>query len=247
MSTATWCSSIGTRPSRAAASSARSTSAPVASPPACTTRNAVWPPSRVAREPARSPSASKTAPRARQPRPTAAGPSPMIRARRRRVAQPGAGDERVLDVPADRVRRLVAEHDRDAALRPAGVAAVGRLLGHHEHAQPQLTGPQRGGQPGDPGTDDDEVRARLPAEPVHNPPGCPHVDLACPPRHLAPVDWHGGWPPGTGGGWGTAREAISAWSFAAARLADLDHPAHRAPGAFGDGRVDVDLVAALAQ
>src|SRR6202008_2036402 len=36
---------------------------------------------------------------------------------------------------------------------------------------------------------------------VHNRPTCPHVDLACPNRTPNPIDWQGGTPPGTGGGW----------------------------------------------
>jgi hypothetical protein len=105
----------------------------------------------------------------------AAGAQPVDRRRavrddRRRgggVAQPTAGGERVGDVPVHRVTRDIAQHHGDAALRPAGVAPVGRVLGHHQHPQAELGRTQRRGQPGDPGADDHQVHPRLPtARPV---------------------------------------------------------------------------------
>ena len=81
-------------PRRAAATSARSTSAPVASPPACTTRTRVWPPSRAR---AGRPCAGRCrtrAPRCAQPR-DRGRPVGQDRRDGGGVAQPGAGGEGV--------------------------------------------------------------------------------------------------------------------------------------------------------
>ncbi len=101
-----------------AASRARSTSAPVASPPAWMTRVVPWPPSRVR---------ARRAPRVgrgvehRAPGPQLGhrvGPAGEDLAGRGVVDQPAARGQRVGHVRVDAVARDVTEHDGDPALRP---------------------------------------------------------------------------------------------------------------------------------
>ena len=141
------------------ATSAREISAPVASPPACAIRSAWWPPSRV----------SEMRAVGRRVEHRAAGDQ-LAHARRAlgdqhldraRVAQPGAGDERVLQVRGGRVGRV--QRRGDAALRPDRRPRRERVLGDQQdarHAGAQL---ERGGQPGDARADDDRVRLDDPA------------------------------------------------------------------------------------
>ena len=143
---------------RTAATSARCTSAPVASPPACTIRSRWWPPSRVSDS---SPAGSRS--KAAPERDELAQPGRALGAQHAHgvdVAQPDAGDERVLQVVLGGVLR--AERGGDAALRPARGAVVDEHLGDEQDAA-RAGGVQRGGQPGDAGADDDDVGRRRPA------------------------------------------------------------------------------------
>ena len=70
------------------------------------------------------------------------------------VAQPGAGDQRVLHVRLDAVVRRLRR--RDAALRPGAGAIVRRALAQHGHAQMRRQR-QGGGHAGQAGADDEHV------------------------------------------------------------------------------------------
>ena len=96
-----WCPA-STDGSPRTASSARSISAPVASPPAWMTRFAECPPSRVRSSP--SGPASNSAPRSIS-RCTAAGPSVRISVDRDRIGETRAGDQGVVDVRLRSSRR----------------------------------------------------------------------------------------------------------------------------------------------
>ncbi len=149
------------------ATRARETSAPVASPPACTIRSAWWPPSRVSEMEPSGAAVEHGAPRdqladARR----ALGDQHLDRAR---VAQAGARDQGVLQVRGRRVRRV--ERRRDAALRPDRRTRRQRVLGDEQdprHPGAQL---ERGGQAGDPRADDDGVRLHGPARRGRREPG----------------------------------------------------------------------------
>ncbi|KAF1047537.1 MAG: hypothetical protein GAK38_01888 [Xylophilus sp.] len=75
-------------------------------------------------------------------------------ARRGRVAQAGAGDQRVSHVGVEAV--VLGQHGGDAALGPAAGAVGERPLGEHRHA---VGGREleRGGQAGEPAADDEHV------------------------------------------------------------------------------------------
>jgi hypothetical protein len=77
------------------------------------------------------------------------------------VAQPGSGDQGVVQVLLGGVVR--AERGGDAALGPAGGAVVQHRLGDDQHPEPGHPQPQRGGQPGDAGADDDDIGRRRPS------------------------------------------------------------------------------------
>jgi len=79
------------------------------------------------------------------------------------IGQSGAGHQGVGDVGLDGVTRvpLVAHHG-DAALRPLGAGVVGGTLGHHDGGQPGDGQVQRGGQPGDTGTDHHHIGGGVP-------------------------------------------------------------------------------------
>ena len=169
--TAVWPASTVTSPG-SAASSARSTSAPVASPPAWMTRVVPWPPSRVR---------ARRAPGALGVERRPAGPQVGHRVGSagqdlpggRIVHQPAARREGVGHVRVDAVARDVAEHDRDPALRPPRRTLVGGVLGDDEDPQPRPRRLRRGREPGDPGADDDEIGRRGPRRPHSPPPGRP--------------------------------------------------------------------------
>ena len=146
---------------RPAALSARWISAPVASPPAWMMRRMLCPPSRVrATSPSRP--GSNTAPRSRQ-----CGDRVGTRRHDRShgivVAQPATGRDGVGDVRVDGV--TVRRDHGDTALRVLGGGVGGPALADGEHPQPARRRGPRGGQPGDPAADDDEVGVVLPAPP----------------------------------------------------------------------------------
>ena len=144
--TATACSRISATVPCVAATRARSTSAPVAAPPACRIRAWEWPPSRArCRTPVAS--RSKTAPSAISSS-TRGGPSLDEDAHRVDVAQPRAGSERVGEVQVRRVL-VVVEDRRDAALRPSRRRLRERRLGDDAHLarRRRRAGPRRRGRP----------------------------------------------------------------------------------------------------
>ena len=120
-----------------AATSARSISAPVASPPAWAIRSAWWPPSRVS---ASSPVADAVEPGAELDQ-LADRLRPLVHQHPDRldVAQPDAGDQGVAQVRLGGVVR--AERGGDAALRPPGRAGRQHVLGDHQHPQPGRRAP----------------------------------------------------------------------------------------------------------
>ena len=147
-------------PRCSAAISARWISAPVASPPACAIRSRWWPPSRVSES---SPSgvavelgAERDRARAPASGPRSPGRAPPPRRRARRPAT-RVSCEVLLGVSAGSERR------GDAALRPLGRARVEHGLGDEQHPVDPLAQPQRGGQAGDAGADDDDVGGGRPA------------------------------------------------------------------------------------
>jgi hypothetical protein len=75
-------------------------------------------------------------------------------ARGGRVAQAGAGDERVVDVRLQAV--AFAQHRGDAALRPSAGAVGQRALGDDRHAVRRRQ-VQRGAQAGEAAADDEDV------------------------------------------------------------------------------------------
>ncbi|CAM5356440.1 hypothetical protein STANM309S_03463 [Streptomyces tanashiensis] len=77
------------------------------------------------------------------------------------VAEPGAGDEGVVEVLLGGVS--LAERGRDAALGPAGGAVVEPGLGDDHGTQPGRGAAQGGGEAGDPGADHDDVGVDGPA------------------------------------------------------------------------------------
>ena len=143
---------------RTAATSARSISAPVAAPPACTTRASEWPPSR----------ASSSSPCGVPVEDGAEGDQlvdpgrPLVDEHPHRVgvAQPGAGGQGVGQVEVGRVG-VAAQHRGHPALRPPG-GGLGQLaLGQDADPQPVDVGrPHRGRQAGDAGPEDQQVEVR---------------------------------------------------------------------------------------
>ena len=95
--------------------------------------------------------------RARRARAPASGPSVTRMRTASAVAQPDAGDERVVEVLLRGV--LGVERRGDAALRPRGRARREHGLGHEQHPVDPLAQPQRAGQPGDAGPHHDDVGA----------------------------------------------------------------------------------------
>ena len=152
-----------------AATSARSTSAPVAAPPACTTRAGSGRP----RGPApAAPVASRS-----NSTPSAISSCDAARAlvdedaHRLLVAQAGAGRQRVGEVQVGRVL-VGAEHRGDAALGPARGGLRQRALGQHAERQrrrrPAGTGqPHRGRQAGDATPEDQDVEGSGPGPGGH--------------------------------------------------------------------------------
>ena len=154
--TATACSRISATVPWVAATSARSTSAPVAAPPACRIRAWEWPPSRArCRTPVAS--RSKTAPSAISSS-TRGGPSLDEDAHRVDVAQPRTGSERVGEVQVRRVL-VVVEDRRDAALRPSRRRLRERRLGDDAHLAAGVGEPDRDGEAGHAAPDDERVEA----------------------------------------------------------------------------------------
>ena len=130
---------------RTASTSARSISAPVASPPACTTRASEWPPSR-ARAGARASSVSKCAPSAASSR-TRSGPSVTSM----RTASTSHSPAPAVSVSA-RCSSGVSgcgERGRDAALRVARRGVRELAFRQHEHRQASTRRVERGRQPRD--------------------------------------------------------------------------------------------------
>ena len=148
-------SSIANQPSRTstslrstAATSARSISAPVASPPACTTRASEWPPSRASSS--RSPSGAGLGVEVRAERGELADPVGAFGHEHLHgldVAEPGAGGERVGEVQLGRVGR--GQRGRDAALRVPRRRERQLALRQHDRRQPLPSGLERGRETGD--------------------------------------------------------------------------------------------------
>ena len=145
---------------RTAATSAREISAPVASPPACAMRSRRCPPSRVS---AMAPLAS-TVEVARRWR--------SARARRPGPRSPGSArpPRRTGPTPATRVSCRCSSGESSsesaAAMPPCAQRVEPSLtcaLVTSRTRSPDRPGAQRGGEPGDPGADDDDVGARDPA------------------------------------------------------------------------------------
>ena len=120
---------------------------PVSAPPACTTRAREWPPSRP------SPSSKRTPSRAQLGDPGGS----LVRQEldRARPAEAAPRGERVGGMQS----RVVVRADRggDAALRRIAVRARVRRLREHEHRGAGVGGSERGGEAGDPGSDDEDV------------------------------------------------------------------------------------------
>ncbi len=70
------------------------------------------------------------------------------------LVEPGTGDHRILDMALEGIAGF--EHGGDSALRPGGRALVERALGEHGHLE-TLGEIERGGKPGCPGADDQDV------------------------------------------------------------------------------------------
>ena len=160
------CSALRTAgAARTASVRARSSSAPVASPPAWTTRDRECPPSRVR---ASSPSSSPGRPVEADPAGAQVGDGLAAlggqHPDRHRVAQPGPGGQGVGHVLGHRVVDQV-EHGRDPALGVAGGRVAEAVLGGQQHRQALRDG-QGGRQPGHPGPDHQHVH--LPRRPVRS-------------------------------------------------------------------------------
>ena len=168
------------------AESARCTSAPVASPPACTIRSPECPPSRV-RSGTPSGPASNAAPRRLQPGDRGRVPSARMPARRsRRTARRRRrGCRRVCALARRRRRGSGADHG-DAALGPAGAGVADVALGDHQHGQAVGGGVQRAGQAGDAGADDDDVGRRPPSRSSLAAAGLPMAIIASTAPRAAP-------------------------------------------------------------
>ena len=133
--------------------SARWTSRPVTSP-ACTTRRALWPPSRVRSSSALAIGAPADAAEVGAERDQLAhalGPVAHHHLDHVAVREAAAGLERVLHVALEGVGRV--EHRGDAALRVGGRRLVELALGHDQHVG-VARGLEREGQPGDAAADD---------------------------------------------------------------------------------------------
>ncbi len=125
------CSNTAAAVALAASTSARSISAPVAAPPACTTRAWEWPPSRAEQV------AVAVAVEHRAERDELVDPCRALvdeHAHGVDVAQPGAGAERVGEVEVGGVV-VAAEDGGDAALGPSGGRLLQLALGQHPDAE----------------------------------------------------------------------------------------------------------------
>ena len=142
-----------------AAISAREISRPVASPPAWAIRSRWWPPSRV-REISPVRAAVELGAEADQLA-HPGGPLGDEGAHRLHVADPGAGDQGVVQVLLRRVGRVQGRGD--AALGPLRGPLGEHRLGHQQHPLHPLPQPQRRGQAGDARADDDHVGRGRPA------------------------------------------------------------------------------------
>ncbi len=94
---------------------------------------------------------------------------------RRLVAEPGPGDQRVVQVLLGGV--ALAERRGDTALRPAGGAVVEPGLGDDDRGEARRRTAQRGGQTGHAGADHDDVRVDGPARGGGGQPYSGHVRL----------------------------------------------------------------------
>ena len=143
---------------RTAATSARCTSAPVASPPACTIRSRWWPPSRVS-DSSPDGSRSNAAPSATSSR-SRAGPS----VHSTRTASTSQSPTPATSVSC-RWSSGLSSGDSAAATPPCAQrvepSSTSTLV--TSRTLPDAGGVQRDGQPGDAGADDDHVGRRRPA------------------------------------------------------------------------------------